>query len=85
MVGLLQARLPELGLDEVPDPRARERRWSLAQILRATLPPSRVPWRCSECGAAGWDSKGRRNVPIQSQSGAVAYVNKAETSPPTRQ
>jgi hypothetical protein len=37
MVGLLQARLPELALDEVPDPRAREGRWSLAQILRATL------------------------------------------------
>jgi hypothetical protein len=37
MTGLLQARLPELGLDEVPDPRAREGRWSLAQILRATL------------------------------------------------
>jgi hypothetical protein len=26
-----------LGLEEVPDPRAREGRWSLAQILRATL------------------------------------------------
>jgi hypothetical protein len=37
MVGLLQARLPELALGEVPDPRAREGRWSLAQILRATL------------------------------------------------
>ena len=35
--GLLRARLPELGLEEVPDPRAREGRWSLAQILRATL------------------------------------------------
>jgi hypothetical protein len=37
MVGLLQARLPELDLDAVADPRAREGRWSLAQILRATL------------------------------------------------
>jgi hypothetical protein len=37
VAGLLAARLPELGLEEVPDPRAREGRWSLAQILRATL------------------------------------------------
>ena len=37
MAGLLAARLPELGLEGVPDPRAREGRWSLAQILRATL------------------------------------------------
>jgi hypothetical protein len=37
MAGLLQARLPELDLDAVADPRAREGRWSLAQILRATL------------------------------------------------
>jgi hypothetical protein len=37
MVGLLQARLPELDLAAVADPRAREGRWSLAQILRATL------------------------------------------------
>jgi len=37
MVGLLHARLPELELDAVADPRAREGRWSLAQILRATL------------------------------------------------
>jgi hypothetical protein len=37
VVGLLRARLPELALDEVPDPRAREGRWTLAQILRATL------------------------------------------------
>ncbi len=37
MAGLLQARLPELDLEGVPDPRAREGRWSLAQILRATL------------------------------------------------
>lgn len=37
MVGLLKARLPELDLEAVADPRAREGRWSLAQILRATL------------------------------------------------
>jgi len=37
VVGLLRARLPEVALEEVPDPRAREGRWSLAQILRATL------------------------------------------------
>ncbi len=37
MVGLLRARLPELDLDAVADPRTREGRWSLAQILRATL------------------------------------------------
>jgi len=37
MAGLLQARLPELDLEGVPDPRAREGRWSLAQILRAAL------------------------------------------------
>jgi hypothetical protein len=37
VVGLLRARLPELSLDEVPDPRAREGRWSLAQILQAAL------------------------------------------------
>ncbi len=37
MVGLLRARLPELDLEGVADPRAREGRWSLAQILRATL------------------------------------------------
>jgi hypothetical protein len=37
MVGLLHARLPELDLDAVADPRAREGRWTLAQILRATL------------------------------------------------
>ena len=29
MVGLLNGRLPELDLDAVPDPRAREGRWSL--------------------------------------------------------
>lgn len=37
VVGVLRARLPEVSLEEVPDPRAREGRWSLAQILRATL------------------------------------------------
>ena len=37
MVGLFNARLPELDLDAVADPRAREGRWSLGQILRATL------------------------------------------------
>lgn len=37
VAGLLRARLPELDLEAVPDPRAREGRWSLAQILRATL------------------------------------------------
>ncbi len=37
MAGLLRARLPELDLEGVPDPRAREGRWSLAQILRAAL------------------------------------------------
>ncbi len=37
VAGLLRARLPELELEVVPDPRAREGRWSLAQILRATL------------------------------------------------
>src|SRR6266496_3624695 len=37
MAGLLAARLPELDLGAVPDPRAREGRWTLPQILRATL------------------------------------------------
>ncbi len=37
MAGLLRARLSELNLEAVADPRAREGRWSLAQILRATL------------------------------------------------
>jgi hypothetical protein len=37
VAGLLRARLPELDLEAVADPRAREGRWSLAQILRATL------------------------------------------------
>jgi hypothetical protein len=34
---MLRARLPELDLEGVPDPRAREGRWSLGQILRTTL------------------------------------------------
>ena len=37
MAGLLATRLPELDLEAVPDPRAREGRWTLPQILRATL------------------------------------------------
>ncbi len=37
VAGLLRARLPELDLEAVADPRAREGRWTLAQILRATL------------------------------------------------
>ena len=37
LAGLLAVRLPELDLDAVPDPRAREGRWSLGQILRGTL------------------------------------------------
>lgn len=37
MVGLLKARLPELDLEGVADPRAREGCWSLAQILKAAL------------------------------------------------
>ncbi|HWR98895.1 MAG TPA: ISAs1 family transposase [Candidatus Methanoperedens sp.] len=37
VAGLLRARLPELDLEGVPDPRAREGRWTLPQILRATL------------------------------------------------
>ncbi|HSW34376.1 MAG TPA: ISAs1 family transposase, partial [Steroidobacteraceae bacterium] len=37
MAGFLAARLPELDLDAVEDPRAREGKWSLAQVLRATL------------------------------------------------
>ncbi len=52
MVGLLHARLPELDLDAVADPRAREGRWSLAQILRATLIVSESqsdPWRGEVC------------------------------------
>ncbi len=36
-MGLLAARLPELDLEAVEDPRAREGKWSLGQILRATL------------------------------------------------
>jgi hypothetical protein len=37
VAGLLAARLPELDLEGVPDLRAREGRWKLSQILRATL------------------------------------------------
>ena len=37
MAGLLHARLPELHLEGVVDPRAREGRWAMGQILRATL------------------------------------------------
>ncbi|RIX39470.1 MAG: ISAs1 family transposase, partial [Rhodocyclales bacterium GT-UBC] len=37
VAGLLRSRLPEVGLEEVPDPRAREGRWRLAQILTAAL------------------------------------------------
>jgi len=37
MAGFLKARLPELDLAAVADPRARAGRWSLAQILRAAL------------------------------------------------
>lgn len=37
VAGLLQARLPELDLEAVPDPRARTGRWTLPQILSATL------------------------------------------------
>jgi hypothetical protein len=37
VAGLLRARLPELALEEVPDPRAREGRWRLAQILQSAL------------------------------------------------
>jgi hypothetical protein len=37
LAGFLASRLPEVDLDAVPDPRAREGRWALGQILRATL------------------------------------------------
>jgi hypothetical protein len=37
LAGLLAHRLPELDLDAVPDPRAREGRWTFGQIPRATL------------------------------------------------
>jgi len=37
LAGFLAARLPDVDLEAVPDPRAREGRWSLGQILRATL------------------------------------------------
>lgn len=37
MVGVLNARLPELRLDLVPDPRGPVRRWRLSQLLSAAL------------------------------------------------
>ncbi len=37
LAGLLAVRLPEVEPDAVPDPRAREGRWELGQILRAAL------------------------------------------------
>ncbi|ABS25534.1 ISAs1-like element ISAnsp9 family transposase [Anaeromyxobacter sp. Fw109-5] len=37
VAGLLRARLPELDLEAVPDVRAREGRWSLAEILTGVL------------------------------------------------
>ena len=38
VAGLLAARLPELGLDEVTDPRSRRgRRWALAPLLKTAL------------------------------------------------
>jgi hypothetical protein len=38
MAGLLKARLPEPGLEQVPDPRRRRgRRWSLVTLLRTCL------------------------------------------------
>jgi len=37
LAGLLAVRLPEVDLGAVPDPRVREGRWELGQILRATL------------------------------------------------
>ena len=37
LAGLLAVRLPELDLEAIPDPRSREGRWSLGQLLRATL------------------------------------------------
>jgi hypothetical protein len=37
LAGLLAVRLPEVDLEAVPDPRAREGRWAFGQILRATL------------------------------------------------
>lgn len=37
MVGALSARLPDLRLDLVPDPRAPGRRWGLSQLLTAAL------------------------------------------------
>ena len=37
MAGLLNAHLPELGLEQVSDPRSRWRRWSLPQVLQAVV------------------------------------------------
>jgi len=37
VAGLVRARLPELDLEAVPDPRTRVDRWSMGQILRAAL------------------------------------------------
>ena len=38
LLGLLKARLPELGLDRVQDPRlARGKRWDLEQLLRVCI------------------------------------------------
>jgi len=38
MLGMLRARLPELGLEQVEEPRARQgRRWPLETLLRAVL------------------------------------------------
>ena len=37
MAGLLHARLPELDLESVPDPRTRQDRWTIGQILRGAL------------------------------------------------
>jgi hypothetical protein len=38
LLGLFKARLPELGLEQVPDPRkARGKRWSLGVVLKTCL------------------------------------------------
>lgn len=37
MAGLLNARLPEMALEQVGDPRRRWRRWSLPQVLQAVV------------------------------------------------
>ena len=67
MVGLLHARLPELDLDAVADPRAREGRWSLAQILRATLVGLRAGCKSlwdSEQLTAGLSVAARRQLAV---------------------